>query len=711
MGLENLGNTCFMSAGLQCLSHIEPLSFYFLTGAHVEDIRRRGSGSISGTAGALARSFCSLQEHLWQPTNGSKVHTPKEMHGTLRRFAPHLFDRYKQQDAQEFLAYFLDGLHEDLNRASGPFPAPPDDDESADSVPDEQAAEASWARHTARHRSFLVDLFQGQLRSCVSCKVCGLKSKIFDPYLHLSVPAPGASAFSVSDALRLFVATETLCGNERWWCPRCKKLVDAQKRIDVWKFPPVLVIHLKRFEYDARRQNFRKISGDLKCPLTVDLTEFVVAPGAGSQVFDLVGVANHLGPYGSGHYTATCKHPLDGKFYTFNDRHVQESPISDESLTHGGYIVFLVQNPELSARPTVATRQPPARPKRPASRPASASVASHPQSGAAAGLAAVKIGASRTSSPAPKAKTTATSTGKVSRPGSAARVASKVIQPTPATAAPTAASLATAVATLPSAVDDRSTGTNAGSDASKSDVAIASKPPASVERKSAAGRSASSAKTQKPKASEKESAKVSASAPATPTKTLTEAMPLAGMSSATAADVPLHVLKTSPTKPQAAAPLEVKRRQLSEKESSKLSSKDSLNGVSGELPLVKPHTCVLAVRQDSFADRVVGDTEIAKAQLECEAEVPIVCSSRGHSTFLSAGQGLTAAPATLSPGALPTTSPPATLPQARSSGSSSCASGGSLPTSDFKDIFRQLLVVAPRTPGGTAGAGPVTVSL
>lgn len=31
-----MGNTCFMNAGLQCLSHIEPISAYFLTGKYAE---------------------------------------------------------------------------------------------------------------------------------------------------------------------------------------------------------------------------------------------------------------------------------------------------------------------------------------------------------------------------------------------------------------------------------------------------------------------------------------------------------------------------------------------------------------------------------------------------------------------------------------------------------------------------------------------------
>lgn len=36
-----------------------------------------------------------------------------------------------------------------------------------------------------------------------------------------------------------------LC-EEKWFCERCKVKVEARKKIDLWKLPPVLVLHLKR---------------------------------------------------------------------------------------------------------------------------------------------------------------------------------------------------------------------------------------------------------------------------------------------------------------------------------------------------------------------------------------------------------------------------------------------------------------------------------
>mmetsp|Transcript_10540 Transcript_10540/g.19394 ORF Transcript_10540/g.19394 Transcript_10540/m.19394 type:complete len:510 (+) Transcript_10540:92-1621(+) len=351
VGLSNLGNTCFMNAGLQCLSHIEPIVSYFLTGKHQEEVNEKNS---MGSGGHLARGFAKLQEQLWQ--RSGKTQSPKQLHSTLAKFAPHLFEGYDQQDAQEFLAYFLDGLHEDLNLVREPPPRPQvDDSEDAELRADEEQAQLeeekgeeyvaalAWMHHLSRHKSFLVDLFQGQLRSQVTCSVCGKVSKTFDPYLYMSLPVHDRMK-SVEEALRCFLAEETLSGQEQWRCNRCKKRVNAKKKIDIWKLPPVLVIHLKRFEFDTKTYRFRKIQAELKSRLTIDLSDFVQTEQKESLVYDIMCVANHSGPFGSGHYTATCRHPIDGRFYHFNDGHVEEVKDIDKVVSHKAYVLFLIRN-------------------------------------------------------------------------------------------------------------------------------------------------------------------------------------------------------------------------------------------------------------------------------------------------------------------------------------------------------------------------------
>jgi len=361
VGLKNLGNTCFMNAGLQCLSHLEPLVQHFLSGAYLQEIMDKGDTKI----GEVAKAFAELQRLMWE--GNSDVLNPRKLRQKLATRNPWMFDGYEQQDVQEFLAFCLDGLHEDLNRVKEK-PAPLTEEEAAEEETvcmdhgEEFVATLYWIRHLMHGRSFLVDLLQGQLRSKTECVRCGYESRHFEPFLYLSLPV-AKSMVNLTDALDAFLEAELLEGDNGWWCPQCQSKGSAHRKMDLWKLPPVLVVHLKRFEFCSRTFNFRKLNVHLQTPESVDLSPYCNESVQKSGAQYLVScVANHIGPFGSGHYTATCRMTgsVDRSWYHFDDERVRKLQKNEEPVSERAYVLFLVRT-EVNGRdglPATAIRAP-----------------------------------------------------------------------------------------------------------------------------------------------------------------------------------------------------------------------------------------------------------------------------------------------------------------------------------------------------------------
>jgi hypothetical protein len=55
------------------------------------------------------------------------------------------------------------------------------------------------------------------------------------------------------DCLDQFLTKEKLSTDDSWYCPNCKKSVQATKKFDLWRLPEILVVQLKRFSYSRAR--------------------------------------------------------------------------------------------------------------------------------------------------------------------------------------------------------------------------------------------------------------------------------------------------------------------------------------------------------------------------------------------------------------------------------------------------------------------------
>ncbi|XP_036772864.2 ubiquitin carboxyl-terminal hydrolase 31 isoform X2 [Manis pentadactyla] len=184
-GLRNHGNTCFMNATLQCLSNTELFAEYLALGQYragqpepspdpEQPVGRgaQGQGEVTEQLAHLVRALWTLE---YTPQHSRDFKSIVSKNALQYRGS-------SQHDAQEFLLWLLDRVHEDLNHAvkqSGQPPLKPPSDTDMPEGPSFPGCS-----------TFVQELFQAQYRSSLTCPHCQKQSNTFDPFLCISLPIP-----------------------------------------------------------------------------------------------------------------------------------------------------------------------------------------------------------------------------------------------------------------------------------------------------------------------------------------------------------------------------------------------------------------------------------------------------------------------------------------------------------------------------------------
>uniref|UniRef100_A0A3P9KU34 ubiquitinyl hydrolase 1 n=1 Tax=Oryzias latipes TaxID=8090 RepID=A0A3P9KU34_ORYLA len=194
-GLKNHGNTCFMNAILQCLSNTELFAEYLALEQFKGDEASSGGEKPRSNGVLVQKKGASLQQETGEVTEQLSglvralwtfEYTPqhsRDFKNVVSKSALQ-FRGNSQHDAQEFLLWLLDRVHEDLNQIVHPESRPP----RKPPVEEEEAVIEGSPLPTPG--SFVQELFQAQYRSSLTCPHCQKQSNTFDPFLCISLPIP-----------------------------------------------------------------------------------------------------------------------------------------------------------------------------------------------------------------------------------------------------------------------------------------------------------------------------------------------------------------------------------------------------------------------------------------------------------------------------------------------------------------------------------------
>ena len=134
---------------------------------------------------------------------------------------------------------------------------------------------------------------------------------------------------------------EDLDKDNTWYCSTCKEHKEAQKQLQIYKLPKILIIQLKRFKSQMSLFRNSKNNSLVSFPLTnLNLDDFVIEKEGKSHVYDLFAVNQHFGISIGGHYSSLIK--SEGRWYEFDDETVTKITEGNESsiVTSNAYLLF-----------------------------------------------------------------------------------------------------------------------------------------------------------------------------------------------------------------------------------------------------------------------------------------------------------------------------------------------------------------------------------
>ena len=324
-GLTNLGNTCFLNSTMQVLSHTYELN-KFLEMKTYNKLLNKKYDSI------LLLEWDSLRELLWKE---NCIVSPVKFVSVVQKLAKikgqELFTGFNQNDLPEFLIFVIDCFHNALSReVNMTIQGDVKDDKDNIAVKCFERIKQMYEKDYSEIWNMFYGIHVSRLENTATNEIVSITP---EPYFIINLPIPENNKEpSLIDCFNLYVEGELLDGVKS---EKTGEKYAAKKTLMFWSFPNILVIDIKRFN-----SNNRKNQVFIDFPLeNLDLSKYVIGYNNESYVYDLYAVCNHSGSSLGGHYTSFVKN-ANGKWYHYNDTSVSEVSLTQQIKSPKAYCFF-----------------------------------------------------------------------------------------------------------------------------------------------------------------------------------------------------------------------------------------------------------------------------------------------------------------------------------------------------------------------------------
>ena len=279
-GFQNMGNTCYLGATLQLLSHSRQLR---------DLIRAQELGADLANPGAQAlRLVREIFDQQWDTarleSDSSLPIVPVDMLHLLAAERGFGFQVGVMEDAHDALRTILGLLQDGLR---------------------------------TQHNSPLDELMSISVEQRRVCSACNHARLTTDNVSDLLLPVPNVvdRPITMEECFRAYFAEEVIEGVD---CEHCGGRHPTAQQVRIARAPEVLLVTLKRFEFVMHPQPHAvRMNGEIEVLPELDLDAM---PGGGHGRYRLAGIVHHWGESADGgHYVADVLHPDDGFMYSAND--------------------------------------------------------------------------------------------------------------------------------------------------------------------------------------------------------------------------------------------------------------------------------------------------------------------------------------------------------------------------------------------------------
>jgi ubiquitin C-terminal hydrolase len=330
VGIQNMGNTCYLNSIIQLLRVSPELNMYILSSDF---------SNITNKHKDIILAYQDINRALWSTYKSAYVRPLgfiSEIRKAVKDTVYEMFGTPIPNDSHEFLIYLLDNFHEatktPINSEKRSLGS-----EKQESGSDKirSLARKGWEEFLSKNNSQIVKLFFGMYRKTIICTNCNNKTYNWEVFNSLKIPCEGTT-------FKEWIKEECKDSEiEGYNCEECKNRYTAKIYTHIWRLPTNLFITLRRFNYDGRKNM-------TKCPYNgeiFDFKEFFADESdhkSKSWSYELRGVSDHHGSHLGGHYTTQFKHQISGEWWWMDDEstHKMENPVFSPS----NYILLFRKN-------------------------------------------------------------------------------------------------------------------------------------------------------------------------------------------------------------------------------------------------------------------------------------------------------------------------------------------------------------------------------